>query len=616
MIDGATVKSPYRAVRQFLNGTEATNELYVKAGSVLEGANKSIFFHDPSTGANTGKLVVDPEAQLKGDVYLFVTAESTEWPVDVTIAKAALVGESEIISANVPEGYSVIEKDGVYTVSHDYAVVSNGIQILNANGLKTFAQMVNGGNTFQGKTVSLAADIDLNGEEWTPIGNSTYSFNGTFDGADHTISNLVVNGGSSSNMGLFGVTQKGEIKNLTVNNAKVSGRLNVAVVSGTPYTSKYTNITVTGHVEVNGMAYVGAVGGKNAYADWTNVTVDVDETSYVNANSVENGTAYRTYVGGVVGFNGEGGHSFKNITSNIDVKGSTIDVGGLFGIAHYGNKFENCVCTGNVEIYGASEAADAEEIGGIAGVWHNETGYTVSFTNCSFTGTLKTNITEGVDLSNNTLVGAPYSETGAGALVIDGCIWVSTADDLLNALHTGEDVMFANDITLEPAKLSNAYGATGLNVNNGQTIDGNGYALTIKGANGTWDSGINTTGGIIRNLTVTGSFRGIFINHTSDHSEKVVLENVTITGTTYTISCDQGKYQGIEATNCTFNGWTSFAKTAGEAKFVNCTFGEGRGYKYCRPYSNTEFVNCTFCPGYSVDTTRATVTFTDCTWEE
>ena len=66
-----------------------------------------------------------------------------------------------------------------------------------------------------------------------------------------------------------------------------------------------TNIKVTGHVEVNGMAYVGGVGGKNAYANWTGITVNVDETSYVKANSVENGNAYRTYVGGVIGFNGE-----------------------------------------------------------------------------------------------------------------------------------------------------------------------------------------------------------------------------------------------------------------------------------------------------------------------
>ena len=193
---------------------------------------------------------------------------------------------------------------------------------------------------------------------------------------------------------------------------------------------------------------------------------------------------------------------------------------------------------------------------------------------------------------------------------------VSTADELVAALEAIEDVYLLNDIKIDPASMSNAYGKTGINVKNGQTIDGGGHTLNIEGAGGTWDSGINTTGGIIRNITVTGSFRGIFINHTSAHSEKVVLENVTLEGVTYTISCDQGLNQGIEATNCKFYGWTSFAKTAGEAKFVNCYFGEGNGYKYCRPYSNTEFVGCTFCPGYAVDETRAEVTFTNCTWEK
>jgi hypothetical protein len=96
----------------------------------------------------------------------------------------------------------------------------------------------------------------------------------------------------------------------------------------------------------------------------------------------------------------------------------------------------------------------------------------------------------------------------------------------------------------------------------------------------------------------------------------VVLENVIINGTTYTISCDKGLSQGIEATNCSFYGWTSFAKTAGEAKFTNCYFGEGSGYKFCRPYAPTEFVNCTFCLGYSVDETQAKVTFTNCTFEK
>ena len=308
--------------------------------------------------------------------------------------------------------------------------------IANEASMRWFANAVNGGNTFAGKTVKLTADIDLNGKEWAPIGNSSNIFKGTFDGQNHTIKNLVVNGKGKSDQGLFGRTEDGEIKNLVVENAKVSGRLNVGVVVGTPYTSKYTKITVKGHVEVNGMAYVGAVGGKNAYADWTDITVNVDETSYVNANSVENGTAYRTYVGGVCGFNGEGGHSFKNITSNINVKGSTCDVGGLFGIAHYGNKFEDCVCTGNVEIYAAEEAEEAQEIGGIAGVWHNETGYTVTFTNCSFKGELKANI-EGVEFYNDGLVGKPYSENGTGKLIVDGKItcFVSTTEELNTALN-------------------------------------------------------------------------------------------------------------------------------------------------------------------------------------
>ena len=383
-----------------------------------------------------------------------IRVDAQDGPMDVTNCK--IDAYQPIVFRNSQNDFVVNLKDNTLVKSGSYDIyVASGecptINVFDSNELvigsdkdyyianeasmRWFANAVNGGNTFAGKTVKLTADIDLNGKEWAPIGNSSNIFKGTFDGQNHTIKNLVVNGKGKSDQGLFGRTEDGEIKNLVVENAKVSGRLNVGVVAGTPYTSKYTKITVKGHVEVNGMAYVGAVGGKNAYADWTNITVNVDETSYVNANSVENGTAYRTYVGGVCGFNGEGGHSFKNITSNINVKGSTCDVGGLFGIAHYGNKFENCVCTGNVEIDAASEKADAQEIGGIAGVWHNETGYTVTFTNCSFTGTLKTNI-EGVEFYNDGLVGKPYKENGTGKLIVNGKItcFVSTAKELDEAL--------------------------------------------------------------------------------------------------------------------------------------------------------------------------------------
>ncbi len=189
---------------------------------------------------------------------------------------------------------------------------------------------------------------------------------------------------------------------------------------------------------------------------------------------------------------------------------------------------------------------------------------------------------------------------------------VGTADELVAALENGKDVVLTDDVKIDPAGMSNAYGTTGINVKNGQTIDGNGNTLDIKGAGGTWDSGINTTGGLIKNITVTGSFRGIFINHNSTHSEPVILENVTIDGTTYTISCDQGMNQNFEAYNSTFNGWTSYAATLGNAKFENCKFGEGNGYAYCRPYAPTTFVGCEFEAGYTLDP-RADVTFENCT---
>ncbi len=339
---------------------------------------------------------------------------------------AAIEIDSSLISGKVTLNFGDVTADdnfaGIYRIKkqkNSNAIIN--LEIMNAYDLRSFAKAVNGGDKFTGRTVKLGANIDLNNEEWTPIGNSTTAFEGTFDGCNYTISNLkATSNPSGSNIGLFGFTQNGSIKNLVVENAEIKGRLNVGVVAGTPYTSKYENITVKGNVKVDGMSYVGGVGGKNAYADWTNITVDVNTGSYVRANSVENGTAYRTYVGGVVGFMGEGSHTFSNITSNINVHGSTLDVGGIVGIAHYGNNFKNITCSGNVTIENAPAEGYAVYIGGIAGTWYNQAGTKVTLTNCTFTGTLAAYI-DGVKFTNfvnNGLVGEKYSNNSNGELVI------------------------------------------------------------------------------------------------------------------------------------------------------------------------------------------------------
>lgn len=566
----------------------------------------------------------DIEASLTN--YEFVSG--TAYNLIATIDKDVLDAKKIEFAAEIIDWYKPTPEDheiGYYKTAdgNTYVVTSN-------DGLKKIAEEINAG-VATNRNIVLSDDLDLNAtraeSNWTPIGTSTHPFVGTFDGKGFKVSNLVIDGGSSSNIGFFGVTQNGEIKNLVIENAKVSGRLNVGVVAGTPYTSKYSNITVTGHVEVDGMAYVGAVGGKNAYANWSNITVDVDETSYVNANSVENGSAYRTYVGGVIGFCGEGGHSFSNIYSNINVKGSTCDVGGIVGIAHYGNNFVNCVCEGDVEIYNASEEADVQEIGGIAGVWHNENGTKVTFTNCQFTGELKAN--NGYVINTNKfgkLVCAAYG-TGTGVLNIDGKLYTVAAPGetvngsvvadnteegqaaLKDNAASGKDVILVSDVITTDSG-SNGYGATGINVNGG-TLDGNGYTLEVNGATSTWDSAVAISSGTIKNITIAKGFRGIFIK-TTKTGEPVILDNVTINGPTYTISCDSASKQGIIATNCTIMGWTSFAGTIGWAKFTNCTFGEGAGYNFSRPYAPTTYVNCNFESGHRMDA-RAAVTFENCT---
>ncbi len=115
VVDGGTVKSTYRAIRQFLNGVEAQNILTVNGGTIA-GTNKSIWMQDPSKNANTGTLTVSENATLIGDAYLSVTAGSTEWPVEVSIANAALSTDSEVLSANVPETYAVENIEEIWTV--------------------------------------------------------------------------------------------------------------------------------------------------------------------------------------------------------------------------------------------------------------------------------------------------------------------------------------------------------------------------------------------------------------------------------------------------------------------------------------------------------------------
>ena len=91
-------------------------------------------------------------------------------------------------------------------------------QISTAEGLKCFRDKVNNAKTPDETKICavLTADIDLNNEEWTPIGPSESSaYTGTFDGQGHTVRNLSITG-DVKRAGLFGCVIGGAIRKLTV----------------------------------------------------------------------------------------------------------------------------------------------------------------------------------------------------------------------------------------------------------------------------------------------------------------------------------------------------------------------------------------------------------------
>ena len=123
----------------------------------------------------------------------------------------------------------------------------------------------------------LTADIDLAGEEWTPIGafvpgggeegeqpDLTAAFTGSFDGQGHTISNLKIDQPEAWAVGLFGCVANAEVGNFTLENATVDGMMMAADVVGYTYCSTISDVRlVNGKVTAHyaEMAAEGMFGG-------------------------------------------------------------------------------------------------------------------------------------------------------------------------------------------------------------------------------------------------------------------------------------------------------------------------------------------------------------------
>ena len=440
-------------------------------------------------------------------------------------------------------------------------------------------------------------NINMTNAEWTPIKVDGYHGADivTIEGNGAVITGLkapLFAGGFAGGSGIV-------IKNLTIKDSDIvsantlgSGAFIESVDSMAKIELTNCHLldsTVTGGAGSRTGGLIGWTAGYNNVNDGPVKTyVTIDNCSVVGCTIQCDGS-----VGGINGHAGNNAWTYTTI-SNCTIKNNNLNstddgewrTGVVVGTANVGEvTINNITESGNTLTQTGKTAPE--------GYLRNYYGRAVLGTTGKLTIEGNEYIAEGL-LKNEDGDQIAYSEAG-----------------LKEALDNGGTVVLANPFTIDQSE-SNGYGKTGINMTNGGTLDGNGNELGAPGSTGTWDSAINTSGGTIKNIKVTKGFRGIFIKKDNNHNEKLYLDNVTINGTTYTISCDSGNGLGLEATNSTFKGWTSYAGTLGNAKFTDCYFGYGNGYSYCRPYAPTEFVGCEFEAGLTLDP-RADVTFENCT---
>ena len=198
----------------------------------------------------------------------------------------------------------------------------------------------------------------------------------------------------------------------------------------------------------------------------------------------------------------------------------------------------------------------------------------------------------------------------------------SNPTDLAAALESGSELItLGADITGDATGKCNGGQANAGVALNGQTLDGNGYAIDINTPKAnSYDCVVLTTGGTIKNVTLGGQMRAIYVQQAL--TSPLLVDNVIMDNVAYTFNINtKANTQDVAFTKCTLNGWTSYSTGNYEVSFTDCKFGQGTGawsYAYLRPYTTTTLENCDFEAGYKIDLTELdkeskTITLINCT---
>ena len=340
-----TLRFTHRTARVTIVLTDYTEGLasVQLTGLSTEGDNPDIIV-PYDKGSNTYTAIVAPQNVAAGTAFITCTftngktfvykmKNATDWQAGGEYTYTVSLAAAKDL------GYT-IESNGSYTVT-------------SADGLMNIAELVNGGKS--DINITLTADIDLTGKDWTPIGTDyDNSYKGTFDGGGHTITGLTFTT-NDEYAGLFGwLNRAGTVKNVvmegvqitsnqiyggsiggvvgyswgTIENCSVSGSVSgTNCVGGVVGSQKAGSITgCSSSAIVKGTRYVGGVAGEK----WGTMTA-----CYATGNvTLEINSPQDLSGGGVVGLNGGSTVLACYATGNVNSKGSNtgnVHIGGLFG---------------------------------------------------------------------------------------------------------------------------------------------------------------------------------------------------------------------------------------------------------------------------------------------
>ena len=212
-------------------------------------------------------------------------------------------------------------------------------------------------------TVCHKADAEKQVAElsWTPIGNYSNQYQGTFDGNGKTIRNLFISS-TSDEIGFFGYAADCRIKNITFDNAKVKGNDNCStgILAGCAGSCVIENIKTTGNCSVEGKYETGGIAGRangnisncenHAIVNGLHSVGGIVGICFDSENSITSCANYgeitgtEDFVGGIIGYFGEG--SLQNSANNGNITGDA-RVGNLIGYANICN-ISNVLGIGNI----------------------------------------------------------------------------------------------------------------------------------------------------------------------------------------------------------------------------------------------------------------------------